>query len=74
MGYIILLIVGVLIGVFLAGFIFRANSSGELRIDCSDPADGPYFFLVLDRESVQSIHKRKVVTLTVNSKDFISQK
>ena len=46
---------------------------GDLRIDCSDPDDGPYMFLELE-QGVDVIGRRKRVTLNVNTKNYISQK
>lgn len=48
---------------------------GKLRIDSSDPYDGPYLFLEL-KQSVEAVklQDKKYVLLEVDSTDFLSQK
>lgn len=48
---------------------------GKLRIDSSDPYDGPYLFLEL-KQSVETVklQDKKYVLLEVDATDFISQK
>lgn len=77
--------VGVLWGIFifLGGVIFgwimehiinRPHPVGNLRIDNSDPDDGPYLFLELSSESTPNILKlKKFVTLEVKVENYISQ-
>lgn len=65
------------IGFLLGGFYMYALSGGEpigtLRIDTSDPDDGPYLFLELSKD-LNRIRNKKYVTLKVNSNDYISRK
>lgn len=64
------------VGVFI-GIVFeksrRDESIGDLRIDESDPEDGPYLFLELNTRP-DNIKTRKRVTLNVKVENFISQK
>lgn len=48
---------------------------GKLRIDSSDPYDGPYLFLEL-KQSVEAVklQDKKYVLLEVDATDFLSQK
>lgn len=48
---------------------------GKLRIDSSDPYDGPYLFLEL-KQSVETVRlqDKKYVLLEVDATDFLSQK
>lgn len=64
---------GVLIGVVATLVIFRVFPVGSLRIDRSDPDDGPYMFLELYK-NVGDISRKRVVLLRVSNKNYISQK
>lgn len=46
---------------------------GKLRIDKSDPYDGPYVFLELFK-GIGDISKRKYVTLEISTKSYLPQK
>lgn len=48
---------------------------GKLRIDSSDPYDGPYLFLEL-KQSVEAVklQDKKYILLEVDATDFLSQK
>lgn len=69
--------IALFIGFLLGGFFMYALSGGEpigtLRIDTSDPDDGPYLFLELSKNP-NLIRSKKYVTLKVNSNDYISRK
>lgn len=74
---IILLCILVLFG-FIVGFITGRTSKreipiGDLRIDESDPEDGPYLFLEL-KNPPRSFKHLKRVTLNVVAENYISQK
>ena len=69
------LLIGFVVGVVLT-IIFSVRSRriyGTLRIDNSDPEDGPYLFLELTSD-VNSIKKQKRVSFKVNAKNYLSQK
>lgn len=66
----IMLAIGVLIGFFGRGFI-KPNTIGVLRVDRSDPDDGPYLFLEMKRTAMNEIQHNKYVMLEVNLKDYI---
>lgn len=53
----------------------KQESIGKLRIDSSDPYDGPYLFLEL-KQSVEAVklQDKKYVLLEVDATDFLSQK
>lgn len=70
MELIIIFGIGVLIGCALTVIICRMRSVGSLRMDTSDPDDGPYLFLELSKD-VGVVYQRKYVTLKVNTKSFI---
>ena len=66
-------VLGLIVGVALTTIIFGAKSIGDLRVDQSDPDDGPYLFLEL-KERPDFIKRKKFVILSVKVKNFISQK
>ena len=70
MSLIIIFVIGILVGCIITLSIFRMRTVGSLRIDTSDPDDGPYLFLELSRD-VSVVYQRKYVTLKVNTKSFI---
>lgn len=73
MNLIIIFVIGIFVGCVIALPIFRMRSVGSLRIDTSDPDDGPYLFLELSKD-VDVVYQRKYVTLRVNTKSFIPHK
>ena len=70
MNLIIMFVVGILVGSVITLFVFRMRSVGSLRIDTSDPEDGPYLFLELTKD-VGIVYQRKYVTFKVNTKSYI---
>lgn len=74
MGPIVVLVIGILIGMVIAKFIFRDKPIGSLRVDQSDPDSGPYLFLELSPGGADEIYKKKYVSLRVDLKNYISQK
>lgn len=65
--------IGCLIGCIVTALTFRAFKVGTLRVDTSDPDDGPYMFLELSKD-VRTVMSKKYIVLKVNTKNFISQK
>lgn len=66
------LVIGILIGFVLACFGVSLLSVGTLRIDRSDPDDGPYMFLELEK-NVHFVSSKKYVLLKVSNQNYISQ-
>lgn len=64
--------IGVVIGVIITALIFKGFIVGDLRVDTSDPEDGPYLFLELSKE-LNSITNKSHVILRVRIKDDFSQ-
>ena len=71
----------ILIIIFLLGASFgglamkhsnKPNIVGNLRIDKSDPQDGPYYFLEFETNP-KTIEYYDYVTLKVKKENFISQ-
>lgn len=63
---------------FILGWVFtilrlHKPPIGTLRVDESDPYDGPYLFLELDSRP-ESFKRLKRVTLNVKAENYISQK
>ena len=54
----IILVIGILIGLFIERYIFQEKPIGSLRVDQSDPDSGPYLFLELDPGGANEIHKK----------------
>ena len=68
-------IVGIVVGTFISKWVLSRKSSGALRVDTSDPDDGPYMFLeIKDQVEVYKIMRKEYVTLRVKFENFISQK
>ena len=70
----IILVIGILIGLFIERYIFQEKPIGSLRVDQSDPDSGPYLFLELDPGGANEIHKKQCVSLRVEIKNYISHK
>ena len=69
---IIIFLIGVSFGCTIDRIMKRQKPIGNLRIDKSDPEDGPYFFLELE-ERPYVVEKSKYVTLKVVAENYISQ-
>lgn len=71
-----LLLVGFLIGVIIGISVVRLLKPkliGYLRLDRSDPDDGPYLFLEL-HEDLSSLMTKDEVMLKVKIEDYIPRK
>ncbi len=64
---------GFALGYAVAKVIMKEEPVGYLRVDTSDPDDGPYMFLEL-HEDPAYVMKRKHVTLEINTNNYVSQK
>ena len=73
LGTILIILAGAVMGSVITLLVCYEKPVGDLRIDCSDPDDGPYMFLELE-QGTDVIGSRKRVTLNVNTKNYISQK
>lgn len=72
-GIVIGICLGFAIGLVVSRFKYTSKPIGNLRIDNSDPDDGPYLFLELSSDSTPSVLKlKKYVTLKVRVEDYIS--
>jgi len=67
------IIIAFVIGVLVGTIIHRDRPVGDLRVDHSDPDDGPYLFLKLDTDVASIMNKSRVV-LRVKVKDFLPHK
>ncbi len=65
-------LLGIAIGCISTFLIFKFHCVGDLRVDTSDPDDGPYLFLELSTD-VHTLMQKKYVLLRVNVKNYISQ-
>jgi hypothetical protein len=71
---ILILCAGVIIGCIVTKLTTRNKPIGTLRIDNSDPDDGPYLFLELKAGThPNSLKNVKYVTFQVKAENFISQ-
>ena len=75
----LLIVLGIFIGLMIALAIKLIKTKpiqtmGNLRIDNSDPMDGPYLFLELASENLGQIYASEHVTLKVVKENYISQK
>lgn len=69
----VLLIVNSILCVFVTRQLYCGKIVGRLRIDRSDPEDGPYMFAEIFK-GVGDISKMKYVSFKVCNEDYISQK
>lgn len=69
----LIFLAGMFFGISVVTIIFRAHWVGTLRIDNSDPEDGPYMFLELEK-GIGDISSKKHVILKVKRKNFIPHK
>lgn len=70
MAEVLLILAGVFFGIAISVLVYRAYFVGNLRIDNSDPIDGPYMFLELEKD-VGRISSKKHVVLRVRRENFI---
>lgn len=66
-------LIGVSVGWFTYKTLHHEEPIGDLRIDESDPDDGPYLFLEL-KTIPNNFKSRKQVILNVKAENYISQK
>ncbi len=62
--------IGIFIGIVCTTVLTHYKSVGSLRIDTSDPDDGPYLFLELSKD-IGEIYRKKYATFKVSLKNFI---
>lgn len=71
------LIIAFTLGLVVGGVVMwwskRVEEVGTLRIDSSDPYDGPYMFLELDKD-VRTVRRMKKVQLDVDISSYLSHK
>lgn len=69
MWYLVTLIVGVFIGFVIERTItkLRLKPVGRLRFDTSDPEDGPYLFLEVDKGKSDQIYEKNFVILDTSA-------
>jgi hypothetical protein len=65
--------IGILVGIVCTTVATRTKSVGSLRVDTSDPEDGPYIFLELSKR-IGDISSKKYVVLKVKLENFIPRK
>lgn len=73
MEIVISFIFGIVIGLLVAHYVFRPKQIGSLRIDRSDPDDGPYLFLELEPGGIYKLQHSKYILLKVEERDYISR-
>jgi len=67
---VVAMIIGISIGFGIGKAKYHQWPIGDLRIDRSDPVDGPHLYLELDTD-VSAILRKKRVAFRVKAKDFI---
>lgn len=72
MDYLIFFI-GSMIGSISSCLIFNMMYVGYLRVDHSDPYDGPYMFLELQK-NIDTIERKKYVILRVKQDNLVTRK
>ena len=69
----IVAILGVIAGYNYAMFIIRSKTFGAIRVDRSDPDDGPYLFLEI-KQHPDALMNERFVMLEVRNENFVSSK
>lgn len=67
---ILVAIAALCIGILIGMHLFQDRPVGDLRVDHSDPVDGPHLYLELDTDVSAILHKKRVA-FRVKIKDFI---
>ena len=65
-------VLGIFVGFVLHSFFTHKNPVGTLRIDNSDPDDGPYLFLELEADP-SILNHNDYIMLKVDRTNYISQ-
>lgn len=68
------MLIGFGIGFIVSFYVYRPKIFGTLRVDSSDPEDGPNLFLELTANDRDAIMRSDYATFKVNTKSYISQK
>ena len=63
---------GMVFGIVVMGVVMVRRLVGTLRVDSSDPDDGPYMFLELTK-SAGEVSRKKYVLLEVNTQSYLSR-
>lgn len=66
-------LIGYVLGFLVHKLIANKATIGFLRVDTSDPEDGPYLFLELHK-GMEDVISREYVTLKVKREDLIPRK
>lgn len=69
----IVFIIGILIGSIATNAIYQQARTGTLRVDTSDPEDGPYMFLEIDK-GVENITSKRYILLKVDLHSYLPHK
>lgn len=69
----VMVVLGIVIGYNYAMFKIRSKVFGAIRIDRSDPDDGPYLFLE-SRQHPDALMNERFVIFEVRNEDYVSQK
>lgn len=67
---IVAFIIGIFTGFDIGKMKYHQWPIGDLRVDYSDPVDGPHLYLELDTDVSTILHKKRVA-FRVKVKDFI---
>ena len=69
---ILLVLIGILAGIAISTVSFvRKTSIGTLKLRSDDPNELPYLFVELSSDGLSRISKYKVVTMSVDVKNYI---
>lgn len=66
-------VIGIIAGLSIGQHLVEQRRIGRLRIDQSDPDDGPYLFLELEPGGVYKLQHSKYILLKVEERDYISR-
>ena len=69
----VVVILGAIAGYNYAMFKIKSKTFGAIRIDRSDPVDGPYLFLEI-KQHPDALMNERFVMLEVRNENFISHK
>lgn len=69
----VLMTISFILGIYGASVFYHLKAVGALRVDLTDPNDGPYLFLELEKP-VGVIESKKYVMLKIRIREDLSQK
>lgn len=65
---------GHVIGCFIGSSHKNEESIGTIKVDSSDPVEGPYLFIELEKDGLQKLYTKEYVMMKVDLDGYIPRK